>query len=107
VCQSVGDAFRLVASDGVERGVAVAVNQRERVALTRRCGLAVAHQQQLAGTGWALEAELPVGAGVWRFLGALGAHETLPAQRRTWLSRRSTYQNSSITEAKSWTAAPT
>ena len=105
--QPVGDAFRLVAADGVERGVAVAVHQRERFTVACRGGLAVAHQQQLAGPGWAPEAELPVGAGVGRLLGALGGHAGPPAQRRTWPSSRSTYQNSSITEAKSWTAAPT
>ena len=46
--------------DRVEGRIAVAVDQRERLARPGRLGFAVADQQQLTGTGRPLKAGLPV-----------------------------------------------
>jgi hypothetical protein len=60
--QAVGGAPGLFDTHRIERWVALAVDHRVGDPLDVRCGLAVAHQQDLAGAGWAREPGLPKGA---------------------------------------------
>ena len=58
--KALGDPFRLLVADGIERGIAVAVHQREVLAHPVRSRGAVTDEQQLRGSGRGRERPLRV-----------------------------------------------